>query len=371
VNKAVNDAAGATSPSPISKSIAADSTREWRDENQYENDAEVSHNGARYKCVAPHISHARLSPDTTPSIWATIEPEISVLGVDGMTEDPKWRSNQNYNLGDRVRYNGVIYACIQAHRSQDDWAPDLTPALWKAIDVTPPEPPKINAPVYRKRSLLLPVEADLKSIISASDEERRQADEKRRKEAEQAEAEADALLKKHALLKGAITELVRLSPEFLDVRALASAPAIEIDPKFGAAKFVTDQLEYRGALREIAITRAKQPPPTTLQASGITPTTTTTTAAAETPDEPKVPTLLEPNGAFNLAKELLSSGGTLLPRAAFKPVPQSERIPKVKQAGVESLSITTKAVLTERGLDLRTQPINGKLYSPVHELWLI
>lgn len=42
----------------------------------------------------------------------------------------KWDSNVSYSVGDRVQYEGLLYKCVQAHTSQDDWAPDITPALW-------------------------------------------------------------------------------------------------------------------------------------------------------------------------------------------------------------------------------------------------
>ena len=40
-----------------------------------------------------------------------------------------------YATGDRVRHMGKLYKCVQAHTSQSDWAPDLTPALWVAVSV--------------------------------------------------------------------------------------------------------------------------------------------------------------------------------------------------------------------------------------------
>lgn len=42
----------------------------------------------------------------------------------------KWDSNVSYSVGDRVQYEGLLYKCVQAHTSQDDWTPDITPALW-------------------------------------------------------------------------------------------------------------------------------------------------------------------------------------------------------------------------------------------------
>lgn len=49
---------------------------------------------------------------------------------------PTWRTGVPYAIGDRRQHGDVLYTCIQAHTSQADWEPNLTPALWK---VTTPE----------------------------------------------------------------------------------------------------------------------------------------------------------------------------------------------------------------------------------------
>lgn len=43
---------------------------------------------------------------------------------------PDWETSKAYAVGDRVKYNGLLYRCVQAHTSQADWTPDITPALW-------------------------------------------------------------------------------------------------------------------------------------------------------------------------------------------------------------------------------------------------
>lgn len=43
---------------------------------------------------------------------------------------PDWEIGKAYAVGDRVKYNGLLYRCVQAHTSQADWTPDITPALW-------------------------------------------------------------------------------------------------------------------------------------------------------------------------------------------------------------------------------------------------
>lgn len=48
---------------------------------------------------------------------------------------PAWEAGDVYAIGGRVRYNGSLYKCVQAHTSQSDWAPDAVPALWVAVSV--------------------------------------------------------------------------------------------------------------------------------------------------------------------------------------------------------------------------------------------
>lgn len=46
---------------------------------------------------------------------------------------PAWAAGIAYSQGVRVRYDGVLYKCVQPHTSQEDWTPDKTPALWTRI----------------------------------------------------------------------------------------------------------------------------------------------------------------------------------------------------------------------------------------------
>ncbi|KAG8986049.1 hypothetical protein FRB93_005525 [Tulasnella sp. JGI-2019a] len=41
-----------------------------------------------------------------------------------------WGAGNQYEVGEVVIYQGYYYKNIQVHTSQNDWAPDSTPALW-------------------------------------------------------------------------------------------------------------------------------------------------------------------------------------------------------------------------------------------------
>lgn len=43
---------------------------------------------------------------------------------------PVWAAGRSYKVGDRVRDDGRLYRCVQAHESQEGWEPHATPALW-------------------------------------------------------------------------------------------------------------------------------------------------------------------------------------------------------------------------------------------------
>lgn len=43
---------------------------------------------------------------------------------------PAWMPETDYPGGVRVRHGGGLYKCIQAHTSQESWAPGLAPSLW-------------------------------------------------------------------------------------------------------------------------------------------------------------------------------------------------------------------------------------------------
>lgn len=46
-----------------------------------------------------------------------------------------WETNTAYTAGERMRYNGVLYKCIQSHTSQADWTPDVAKSLFVAVSL--------------------------------------------------------------------------------------------------------------------------------------------------------------------------------------------------------------------------------------------
>lgn len=48
---------------------------------------------------------------------------------------PAWQTDTAYTVDERIRYNSTLYRCEQAHTSQSDWTPDVTPALWTVVSL--------------------------------------------------------------------------------------------------------------------------------------------------------------------------------------------------------------------------------------------
>lgn len=53
--------------------------------------------------------------------------------LDGMELFAPWAADTAYALDVRVRFEGKLYKCVQAHTSQEAWTPDATPALWTEV----------------------------------------------------------------------------------------------------------------------------------------------------------------------------------------------------------------------------------------------
>lgn len=46
---------------------------------------------------------------------------------------PLWDATKTYAVGDRVRYAGNLYRCLQPHTAQETWNPADAPSLWAKV----------------------------------------------------------------------------------------------------------------------------------------------------------------------------------------------------------------------------------------------
>lgn len=82
----------------------------------------------------------RTRPLTAEEVTAMlIKQQINTLTVDDNTAlrmvefYPEWAAGQAYTAGYKVQHGGKLWRCIQAHTSQDSWAPDNAPSLWAKV----------------------------------------------------------------------------------------------------------------------------------------------------------------------------------------------------------------------------------------------
>lgn len=47
----------------------------------------------------------------------------------------QWVVGHAYVVGERLQYKNVLYRVVQAHTSQADWTPDITPALFVVVSL--------------------------------------------------------------------------------------------------------------------------------------------------------------------------------------------------------------------------------------------
>ena len=51
---------------------------------------------------------------------------------------PDWKSDVQYEVGERVLYEDVLYKVLTAHKSQSDWAPDVAVSLFAKVLIVDP-----------------------------------------------------------------------------------------------------------------------------------------------------------------------------------------------------------------------------------------
>lgn len=52
---------------------------------------------------------------------------------------PSWETDIEYKIGDRRRYNNILYKCLQDHTAQSNWNPIDAPSLWARVLIPDPE----------------------------------------------------------------------------------------------------------------------------------------------------------------------------------------------------------------------------------------
>ncbi len=50
-----------------------------------------------------------------------------------------WEADKDYEVGHKVRYQGILYKVLIAHTSQSTWTPDVSPSLFAEVLIPDPE----------------------------------------------------------------------------------------------------------------------------------------------------------------------------------------------------------------------------------------
>lgn len=58
--------------------------------------------------------------------------------LEGVELFPQWDGETVYEAGQRVRYEGILYRCLQSHTAQAGWTPTAAPSLWARVLIEDP-----------------------------------------------------------------------------------------------------------------------------------------------------------------------------------------------------------------------------------------
>ena len=100
---------------------------EWSAEaEKYEKDVRVKFDNILYKCLQEHVPQEGWNPVAAPSLWAKVLiPDENVI--------PDWEqpdSTNAYQIGDKVKFEGKTYESVI---NNNIWSPAAYPAGWKEI----------------------------------------------------------------------------------------------------------------------------------------------------------------------------------------------------------------------------------------------
>lgn len=92
----------------------------------YHVDERVKYDNILYRCLQEHTAQEGWTPVAAPSLWAKVLiPDENVV--------PEWEqpdSTNPYMIGDKVMYKGQVYESVI---NNNIWSPEAYPAGWHAI----------------------------------------------------------------------------------------------------------------------------------------------------------------------------------------------------------------------------------------------
>ena len=99
---------------------------------------------------------ANIDMATAYTMRAVIEDSVTPLDDETAATVPSlftpWTVGEAVNVGDRRYYATRLYKVVQAHTTQADWTPDVTPALWAVVG-DPGQAGTIDDPITAARGM--------------------------------------------------------------------------------------------------------------------------------------------------------------------------------------------------------------------------
>ena len=106
--------------------------------------------------VSSVITGGAVDLPTAYAMRAVIEDSVTALDDETAVTVPSlftpWTVGEAVNVGDRRYYATRLYKVVQAHTTQADWTPDVTPALWAVLG-DPGEAGTIDDPITAARGM--------------------------------------------------------------------------------------------------------------------------------------------------------------------------------------------------------------------------
>jgi len=102
---------------------------EWTTDTDYAKDDVVEYSGKVYTCLVKHTSRTDFYSDLLNNDNTTVPPTPTPywkLTIDGREWRGSWRPTEDYNLGNIVKYNGIVYICILQHTSGNRLESNIT-----------------------------------------------------------------------------------------------------------------------------------------------------------------------------------------------------------------------------------------------------
>lgn len=81
----------------------------------------------------------------------------------------EWNIGVTYRTGTLLQFNGLLYQVLQDHTSQEDWTPDVTPALYKVLGISESGIPYWSQPISSADTYMLNDETYHNDLVWVSD----------------------------------------------------------------------------------------------------------------------------------------------------------------------------------------------------------